>query len=131
MKGDAAAANGVFATTRWSLVACAAHPSENGEPGRQALAELCRVYWRPIFLYILSRGYPVPEAQDLTQDFFVMILEGDLLGRANENRGRFLSFLLCSLRYFLDHARERNRAAKRGGSPSCFKQRTRPRPIST
>lgn len=115
MKGDAAAANGVFATTRWSLVACAAHPSENGEPGRQALAELCRVYWRPIFLYILSRGYPVPEAQDLTQDFFVMILEGDLLGRANENRGRFRSFLLGSLRYFLDHARERNRAAKRGG----------------
>lgn len=44
-----------------------------------------------------------------------MILEGDWLGRADENRGRFRSFLLGSLRYFLDHAQERNRAIKRGG----------------
>jgi RNA polymerase sigma factor (sigma-70 family) len=117
MKRDGSEANGhsVFATTRWSLVACAAHPEENGDPARQALAELCRIYWRPIFLFIGARGYPVPEAQDLTQDFFVMILEGDWLGRADENRGRFRSFLLGSLHYFLDHAQERNRALKRGG----------------
>jgi len=104
----------VFATTRWTLVRRAGH-SDGEAQARDALAELCRIYWRPIFLYICSRGYPVPEAQDLTQDFFVMILEGDLLGRADENRGRFRSFLLGSLRYFLDHARERSAAEKRGG----------------
>jgi DNA-directed RNA polymerase specialized sigma24 family protein len=116
LKLDASQLNhsSVFATTRWTLVRRAGE-SDHDEPAREALAELCRIYWRPIFLYICSRGYPVPEAQDLTQDFFVMILEGDLLGRANESRGRFRSFLLGSLRYFLDHARERSAAEKRGG----------------
>jgi DNA-directed RNA polymerase specialized sigma24 family protein len=105
----------VFATTRWSLILCAAHPEGNDQPAREALAELCRIYWRPIFLFICQRGYSVEEAQDLTQDFFLMILQGDWLQRADEHRGRFRSFLLGSLQYFLDHAQERKQAAKRGG----------------
>lgn len=106
---------GVFATTRWTLVRRAGESDNDGRAAGEALAELCRIYWRPIFLYICSRGYAVPEAQDLTQDFFLMILEDDLLSRADQERGKFRSFLLGSLRYFLDHARERTAAEKRGG----------------
>src|SRR4029077_18292037 len=82
---------------------------------REALAELCRTYWRPIFLFVSRRGYSVEEAQDLTQDFFAMILESNWLRRADEHRGRFRSFLLKSLQNFLSHAKERTRAVKRGG----------------
>jgi RNA polymerase sigma-70 factor (ECF subfamily) len=57
----------------------------------------------------------VEEAQDLTQDFFAMILESNWLRRADEHRGRFRSFLLKSLQNFLSHADERSRAVKRGG----------------
>jgi hypothetical protein len=32
-----------------------------------------------IFSFACQRGYPMPEAQGLTQDFFVMILESDWL----------------------------------------------------
>jgi len=79
------------------------------------MAELCRTYWRPIFLFVSRRGYPIQEAQDLTQDFFVMIMESDWLKHADEHRGRFRSFLLRSLQNFLGHAREKKEATKRGG----------------
>ena len=103
-----------FATTRWSLILSAAD-SDADEQRREALAELCRTYWRPIFLFVSRHGYSVEEAQDLTQDFFVMILESNWLGQADEHRGRFRSFLLKSLQNFLSHADERSRAVKRGG----------------
>jgi RNA polymerase sigma factor (sigma-70 family) len=103
-----------FVTTRWSLILSASSDRDE-QKAREALAELCRTYWRPIFLFVTRRGYSVEEAQDLTQDFFVMILESDWLRHADEHRGRFRSFLLKSLQNFLSHARERSAAVKRGG----------------
>ena len=105
----------VFATTRWSLILSAANSDADEQKARAALAELCRIYWRPIFLFVSRRGYPMQEAQDLTQDFFVMILESDWLKHADQHRGRFRSFMLKSLENFLSHAEERSGALKRGG----------------
>jgi RNA polymerase sigma factor (sigma-70 family) len=96
------------------VLACA---DSNGgdEPARKALGELCKTYWRPTFAFICRRGYSVPDAQDLTQDFFLMVLEGDLLKRADPNRGRFRSLLLKALQNFLVDNTIRKRARKRGG----------------
>ena len=44
-----------------------------------------------------------------------MLLEGHLLERADPNRGRFRSLLLKALRNFLNDARDKQRARKRGG----------------
>jgi len=104
-----------FATTRWSLILFATDSNSDEAKARSALAELCRTYWRPIFLFVSRRGYSLEEAQDLTQDFFLMILETDWLKHADAHRGRFRSFLLKSLQNFLCHARERSSAEKRGG----------------
>ncbi len=104
-----------FGTTRWSLILSAASSNVDEQKAREALGELCRTYWRPIFLFVSRQGYPLEEAQDLTQDFFAMILESNWLRRADEHRGRFRSFLLKSLQNFLSHAKERTRAVKRGG----------------
>ena len=112
--GDLAEPRG-FGTTRWSLILSAAGSNVDEQKAREALAELCRTYWRPVFLFVSRQGHPVEEAQDLTQDFFAMVLESDWLRRANEHRGRFRSFLLKSLQNFLSHAKERTRAVKRGG----------------
>src|SRR6266496_4441639 len=88
-----------FGTTRWSLILSAASSNVDEQKAREALGELCRTYWRPIFLFVSRQGYLLEEAQDLTQDFFAMILESNWLQRADENRGRFRSFLLKTLQY--------------------------------
>ena len=71
----------VFATTRWSLVLAGANTGGDQQKAAEALAELCRTYWRPIFSYVCRRGYSSEDAQDLTQDFFLMILESLMLSR--------------------------------------------------
>jgi len=105
----------VFVTTRWSLILSGAGSNGDAEKSRAALADLCRIYWRPVFSFVCRRGYSTEDAQDLTQDFFVMMLGSNWLQQADENRGRFRSFLLKSLQHFLNHAREKNHALKRGG----------------
>jgi DNA-directed RNA polymerase specialized sigma24 family protein len=104
-----------FVTTRWSLIFSAANGSEE-QKARDALAELCRTYWRPIFWFVRGRGYSTEDAQDLTQDFFVTILEHNWLQHADRNRGRFRSLLLRSLQNFLINAAEKTHARKRGGN---------------
>jgi RNA polymerase sigma-70 factor (ECF subfamily) len=103
-----------FATTRWSLILSATGSDTDKQTAHEALAELCQSYWRPVFLFVSRRGYSIPEAQDLTQDFFVTVLETDWLQHADQHRGRFRSFLLKSVDNFLSHAEERRRAIKRG-----------------
>jgi RNA polymerase sigma factor (sigma-70 family) len=110
--------HGAFVTTRWSLILSSAD-SEGGERQTQAaLAELCRIYWRPIFFFIRRRGYTAEDAEDLTQDFFARILKGGWLEKADPLRGRFRSLLLKSLQNFLIDAADRTHARKRGGDVS-------------
>jgi RNA polymerase sigma-70 factor (ECF subfamily) len=96
------------------VLACADSAAAE-ETARKALADLCKTYWRPIFAFICRRGYSVPDAQDLTQDFLVAVLEGGLLKCADPTRGRFRSLLLKAVQNFLTDDTIRRRARKRGG----------------
>jgi RNA polymerase sigma factor (sigma-70 family) len=111
-------ASGGFATTRWSLILSGADSRNGDREIREALAELCRIYWRPIFFFIARRGYSPQDAEDLTQDFFVHILKGNWLQKADPARGRFRSLLLKSLQNFLNDAVDRSNSRKRGGGIS-------------
>ena len=102
-----------FPTTRWTLVVAAGDP--NRKEARSALVSLCENYWYPLYAYLRRRGYPADQAQDLTQDFFVRVLEGRYLDRADPQKGRFRSFLLTSLKFFVSDEEDRLRARKRGG----------------
>jgi RNA polymerase sigma-70 factor (ECF subfamily) len=106
----------VFTTTRWSVVLAGANSGGDQQKAAEALAELCRTYWRPVFSYVCRRGYSTEDAQDFTQDFFLMVLESNWLQQADQGRGRFRSLLLKSLQNFLHNAAHRNRTLKRGGS---------------
>jgi RNA polymerase sigma-70 factor (ECF subfamily) len=68
-----------------------------------------------LYAYLRRRGYPADQAQDLTQEFFVRLLEGRYLDRADPEKGRFRSFLLTSLKFFVADEGDRQRASKRGG----------------
>jgi len=104
-----------FATTRWSVVLRA----KGGDAqGREAFSTLCRDYWHPIYAFIRRQGHGTEEARDLTQDYFVLLLEKSFLHDVRRTHGRFRSFLLASVRHFLSDARDRMRAAKRGGGQS-------------
>jgi RNA polymerase sigma factor (sigma-70 family) len=113
-------APGAFVTTRWSLILSGAGSGSRDQEIREALAELCQIYWRPIFLFIERRGYSPQDAEDLTQDFFVRILRGNWLQKADPARGRFRSLLLKSLQNFLNDAVDRRKSRKRGGDISLI-----------
>jgi len=102
-----------FPTTRWTLVVAAGDPKR--KEARSALASLCENYWYPLYAYLRRRGYPADQAQDLTQDFFIRVLEGRYLDRADAGKGRFRAFLLTSLKFFVADEKDRQRAHKRGG----------------
>jgi RNA polymerase sigma-70 factor (ECF subfamily) len=102
-----------FPTTRWTLVVAAGDPHR--KDARSALVSLCEHYWYPLYAYLRRRGYPADRAQDLTQEFFIRLLEGRYLDRADPEKGRFRSFLLTSLKFFVADEEDRHRALKRGG----------------
>jgi RNA polymerase sigma factor (sigma-70 family) len=102
-----------FPTTRWTLVLAAGDPRR--KDARCALVSLCENYWYPLYAYVRRSGYPADQAQDLTQEFFVRLLEGRYLDRAEPAKGRFRSFILTSLKFFVADEKDRERALKRGG----------------
>jgi RNA polymerase sigma-70 factor (ECF subfamily) len=102
-----------FPTTRWTLVVAAGDPRPKN--ARSALVSLCENYWYPLYAYLRRRGYSADQAQDLTQEFFVRMLEGRYLDRADPEKGRFRSFILTSLKFFVADEGDRDRAQKRGG----------------
>jgi len=101
-------------TTRWSLV-LAAGANLSAAGAREALATLCETYWYPLYAFLRSRGYSAEDAQDLTQAFFLRMLEKQTIGQADPARGRFRSFLLTALKNFAANERDREIAKKRGG----------------
>ena len=102
-----------FPTTRWTLVVAAGDPQR--KDARSALVFLCENYWYPSYAYLRRCGHSADQAQDLTQGFFIRILEGRYLDRADREKGRFRSFLLSSLKFFVADEEDRQRARKRGG----------------
>lgn len=106
-----------FPVTRWSRVHAAGH-SEAGGP--DAFADLCADYWPPVFAYLRRRGFSEADAQDLTQGFFLHLLEHRTARRADASRGKFRSFLLGALRNYVANETDRELRQKRGGDCEIF-----------
>ena len=103
----------MFATTHWSVVLATA--DADSPHALAALEQLCRTYWYPLYTYVRRRGYGHEDAQDLTQGFLLQLLERHSFARADASKGRFRSFLLAGLNYFLSDQHDRATAQKRGG----------------
>ena len=86
----------------------------DGETARQALSQLCDAYWRPVYVYVRCQGFDPDKAGDLTQAFFLHLLEHHTIQKADASRGRFRAYLVTSARNFLANARERDFSLKRG-----------------
>jgi RNA polymerase sigma factor (sigma-70 family) len=101
-----------FNTTRWSLVRGA---RGDGQVAQQALATLCQAYWYPLYAFVRRQGHTPHDSQDLTQEFFARLIGKDWLNDVAEERGRFRSWLLASMRHFLANEWNHARTQKRGG----------------
>lgn len=86
-----------------------------GDSERVALGKLCERYWKPVASVIRARGAPADRVEDLTQDFFLKLMEGGFFRRAERERGKFRSFLMNALKNFLADDARRTMAEKRGG----------------
>lgn len=106
------ASKALFPTTHWGRVLTASDP---GEPdAREALAELCRDYWYPLYAYVRRKGYGPEDAADLVQGLFTALLERDGLKGLDPSRGRFRAFLVVCCNNYLADRHAYNRAIKRG-----------------
>lgn len=102
-----------FGPTRWTWVEAAG--GADSERAREALAELCRAYWYPLYAFVRRFGVEAGEAEDVVQDFFARLIEKRDLASVVRGRGRFRSFLRVAIRNHLANLRDRERAGKRGG----------------
>jgi RNA polymerase sigma factor (sigma-70 family) len=112
---SASGRSGKFRETQWGQVAKAAGGDLDSPAVRGAVEELYRAYSQPIYAFIRRRGRTPHDAQDLTQDFFVHLLDKKALGRADQDRGKFRTFLLGALQRFLSDRADHANARRRGG----------------
>lgn len=115
MPGTLQAGGATFPTTHWSLFAGGAHDLAQSRAADEAVTELCRDYWPPIYAFIRRRGFNSHDAQDLTQAFFAYLIESKTYARADREQGKFRTFLLVVLKRFLSDTYEREHRLKRGG----------------
>jgi RNA polymerase sigma-70 factor (ECF subfamily) len=102
-----------FKQTHWSLV-LAANQAASPE-AQEALEQLCKTYWYPVYIFVRRRGHDVESAKDLTQEFFARLLAKQYLRIADRERGRFRTFLLSCVDHFLSNERKKESTLKRGG----------------
>ena len=103
----------VFATTHWTMVLSAR--DGGAVPADEALGRLCRIYWPPLYAFLRRQGCAPAEAEDSVQGFFETFLAKGYLRDVAQEKGRFRSFLLASLRHHLANERREQRAQRRGG----------------
>src|SRR6516164_9624636 len=108
----ASAGPAAFTTTHWSVVLEAQGESPAAQ---QALEDLCRTYWRPIYGFVRREGAKPEEAKDITQGFFALVLERKDFNSVRQEKGRLRSFLLASLKHFMANERRDAATLKRGG----------------
>ncbi|BCX46833.1 DNA-directed RNA polymerase sigma-70 factor [Haloferula helveola] len=102
-----------FPKTRWTLVASARGAGLDAESA-EALEELCRAYWQPVYAYIRRRGNSPSDAEDLTQGFFAVLLRRKSLDGVDADKGRLRTFLLTAVSRHMASEHEKATAAKRG-----------------
>jgi DNA-directed RNA polymerase specialized sigma24 family protein len=100
-----------FLTTHWSLIESIRSEADSSHV---LIGSLLKDYWKPVYCYLRRHGYQNEDAKDLTQAFFhEIVLSNELVQQADQQKGRFRSFLLTALRRFLINIKNKETARKR------------------
>jgi RNA polymerase sigma factor (sigma-70 family) len=111
---DSRAGNREFPSTSWSLVSGLRHASP--EVRKKALEGLCARYWSPV-LYYVRRAWSKSheDAKDLTQGFFLELVDGESLRKYAPDRAGFRTYLKMLLSRYSADQNDLRIALKRGG----------------
>ncbi len=101
----------LFPTTTWGGLNRLHESSE--DVVREALAQLCELYWQPLYAYLRGSHYSREEAMDLVQSFFVHVIESGALRKVDPSKGRLRSFLITSLKNFVANKHRHDGVKKR------------------
>ena len=115
MRGEDRTAAGQFPNTCWTIVQRASGNELDVETSR-ALEDICKGYWLPIYAFIRRTGVRPAEAEELTQEFLMRMVDGEYLSKAERERGKLRTFLLACVKHFLSGQRRTNNRLKRGGN---------------
>lgn len=107
-----------FDTTQWSVILRARDASV--DETREAVSHLAQAYWYPLYVFSRRQGNSEHDAMDLTQGFFVHVLNGRILETVSPEKGRFRSFLLAAFRNFMANQRRASGAERRGGGTTIL-----------
>jgi len=100
-----------FLTTHWSMLE---DIKKHGDKERTLIGMLLERYWKPVYCYLRRKGYDNEKAKDLTQGFFhEIVLDRDLIDRADPSKGSFRTLLLCALNNYLVDEHRKESARKR------------------
>jgi RNA polymerase sigma factor (sigma-70 family) len=91
-------------------------PGQDAPSWGHAVEHLSRMYWKPVYLYLRTVGrMSNDDSKDLTQQFFLHLLENQTVARYQPTRAPFRVYLKTCLKNFLtDHLRQRA-SLKRSG----------------
>ncbi len=103
----------LVSTTQWSAILAIKDLSNPN--AQKALANLCKKYWTPLYIYVRKKGYSLEDAQDLVQGFFADLIDKEYLKKVDKEKGKFRSFLLTAMNHYLINEWDKTRAQKRGG----------------
>jgi RNA polymerase sigma-70 factor (ECF subfamily) len=101
----------MFLTTHWSLID---DVQANEDKDKALIGLLLDRYWKPVYCFLRRKGYNNEQAKDLTQGFFhEVVLNRDLVQRADKSKGRFRTFLLHALDQYIINEKRNQTVRKR------------------
>jgi DNA-directed RNA polymerase specialized sigma24 family protein len=112
---------GLLPTTHWTRV-LAGGDASSGTEAKQAFAWLCEAYWQPLYVYLRRKGNDTQRAEDLVQGFFAHLLSRSehWFSHVDRTQGRFRTYLLGAVDFYVRDEWVRETAIKRGGGKRLF-----------
>lgn len=103
-----------FPVTLWEVLSRAR--DGDARVRREGWEDLSRRYWKPVYQYVrIAWAKSNEDAKDLTQAFFLWLIEGEALERYKPERASFRAYLKSLLKHFVQHQEDARRRLKRGG----------------
>lgn len=108
-----------FPSTHWSIIE--ATRSTHADDRQRALEALIQAYWKPVYKYIRLHWKKDNEpAKDLTQDFFLRLIEKRLLDRFDPARARLRTYLRICVDGLVMNEGKSAKRLKRGGEATLL-----------
>jgi RNA polymerase sigma-70 factor (ECF subfamily) len=111
INSDSSFQGGRFPTTKWELLSDI--DTEDTEKKINTVNFLMKRYWKPVYCFVRRHGYNREKSQDVVQEFFLSCFEKDTFIQADQDRGRFRTFLCKCVENFMRNYERKGRAKKR------------------